>query len=95
MPGRKWTKKQRAAQGGAIRTWRPWEHSTGPQTLEGKARSSLNGVMHGTRSKAVAAFRVLDKEYRHNGMEDFDLLGQVENVRTAACLFVAENTKKG
>lgn len=37
-----WTVERRARQAEAIRRWRPWEHSTGPRTPEGKARSSRN-----------------------------------------------------
>jgi hypothetical protein len=37
-----WTSARRAKQAQAIRTWRPWEHSTGPRTPEGKARAAGN-----------------------------------------------------
>lgn len=37
-----WTPVRRAQQGLAIQRWRPWQHSTGPKTAEGKARSSRN-----------------------------------------------------
>ena len=35
----------------------PWNHSTGPRTGEGKARSRMNGWKHGERSAAVTAIR--------------------------------------
>ena len=37
-----WTPERRARQAQAIRRWRPWEHSTGPRTAEGRARSARN-----------------------------------------------------
>jgi hypothetical protein len=33
---------------------RPWEHNTGPKTEAGKARSSMNGLKHGLRSRDLA-----------------------------------------
>ena len=36
------TPEHRARQSALIRTWRPWERSTGPQSLEGKATASRN-----------------------------------------------------
>ena len=41
-----WTSARRAKQAQAIRTWRPWEHSTGPRTAEGKARAASNADRH-------------------------------------------------
>lgn len=37
-----WTQERRARQAALIRTWRPWEKSTGPRTDEGKAVVSRN-----------------------------------------------------
>lgn len=41
--GNGWTPERRARQAALIRTWRPWEQSTGPTTDEGKARTARNG----------------------------------------------------
>ena len=38
-----WTPERRARQSELIRTWKPWEQSTGPRTDEGKARTARNG----------------------------------------------------
>ena len=49
MAARKWTPEQRQQQAERIRDWRPWEHSTGPRTAEGKAAASRNGWKGGHR----------------------------------------------
>ena len=38
-----WTPERRARQAELIRTWRPWERSTGPHTDAGKVRTARNG----------------------------------------------------
>ncbi|MAF98425.1 MAG: hypothetical protein CMH26_07305 [Micavibrio sp.] len=47
-------KKERAI---LIRKTKPWEHSTGPKTAEGKAKVSQNGLKHGARSKIFTELR--------------------------------------
>ena len=37
-----WTPERRARQAAMIRTWKPWERSTGPRTIDGKARVARN-----------------------------------------------------
>ena len=37
-----WTQERRARQAALIRTWKPWERSTGARTAAGKARSIRN-----------------------------------------------------
>ena len=49
---RRWTPEERARQSAAIRKWKPWTKSTGPKTVTGKSRSSLNATKHGFRSQA-------------------------------------------
>ena len=49
MAARKWTTAQRARQAEAIRTWQPWQHSTGARTSAGKAIISSNAYRGGTR----------------------------------------------
>ena len=46
-----WTEERRKRQSELIRTWKPWEQSTGAKTDEGKAKSSLNALKHGLRAK--------------------------------------------
>ena len=45
--GNGWTSERRARQAELIRTWKPWQQSTGPRTDEGKARTARNGFKGG------------------------------------------------
>jgi hypothetical protein len=38
-----WTPERRARQAAMIQRWKPWTKSTGPRTIEGKARAARNG----------------------------------------------------
>lgn len=57
------TPEHRRQQAERIRAWSPWEKSTGPRTLEGKAAASRNAWKGGHRamlrelSRALAARR--------------------------------------
>ena len=42
-----WTPERRARQAELICAWKPWELSTGPRTVEGKARTARNGFKGG------------------------------------------------
>jgi hypothetical protein len=67
-----WTPERRARQAALIRTWKPWERSTGARTAAGKVRSSRNAdkpesfnrQMQAMR-KEVAALVSQAKEIRH------------------------------
>ena len=48
MPGRHWTRAQRAKQSALIQNWKPWKKA-GVRTPEGKAISSMNAYRGGTR----------------------------------------------
>jgi hypothetical protein len=54
-----WTSERRARQSAAIQQWRPWEHSTGPKSGEGKARVSCNSYKGGTRAMLRELARLL------------------------------------
>lgn len=43
----RWTPEARTRQAAAIRRWEPWRKSTGPKTLAGKERSSINALKTG------------------------------------------------
>lgn len=55
-----WTPERRAKQAENIRRWKPWKKSTGPRTLEGKARSSRNA----DRGVAAMEARILEARLR-------------------------------
>jgi hypothetical protein len=42
-----WSPERRAKQALLIKTWRPWERSTGPRTADGKAVSARNAYRGG------------------------------------------------
>lgn len=46
-----WTLERRQRQAELIRTWRPWEQSTGPRTDDGKAVAALNSWKGGVRQR--------------------------------------------
>ena len=41
--GSGWTPERKARQATLIRNWKPWAHSTGPRSPDGKARAARNG----------------------------------------------------
>ncbi len=51
----------------AIRRWRPWEQSTGPQSAEGKASASRNADKGGRRENVRAMSRMLRGMLREHG----------------------------
>ena len=58
MDGNKsgWTPERRARQAVLIANWRPWEHSTGPRSKQGKDNVSMNAYVHGLRSAGIIAY---------------------------------------
>ena len=44
-----WSPERRAKHAAAIQKWKPWEKSTGPKTVAGKATASQNAYKHGFR----------------------------------------------
>ena len=46
---RQWSPEQRAVHAQRIHQWKPWQKSTGPKTIEGKAIVSRNGYRGGQR----------------------------------------------
>lgn len=47
----------------AIRQWRPWDKSTGPQTAEGKSRASRNADRGGHRGNLRNFVKMLDRSF--------------------------------
>ena len=62
MAARNWTPEQRQQQAERIKTWQPWEQSTGPRTAEGKAAASRNGWKGGHRDMLRELARTLTSQ---------------------------------
>ncbi len=75
-----WTAERRAKHAAAIREWKPWSRSTGPRTVAGKARSSLNAYKHGLRSAVHLRFlRALRNQARF--VRDVEHIIRLERLR--------------
>jgi len=59
-----WTPERRQRQAEMIRQWRPWEKSTGPKTVEGKAKVSRNAYKGGTWRLLRVLAKVLKEQDR-------------------------------
>ena len=72
-----WTPERRARQAALIRTWRPWEQSTGPRTIEGKARTARNGDKLGIWKAERDKLRELKATVNDLLRRQRDLLGRI------------------
>lgn len=68
MAARNWTHEQRQQQAERIKTWKPWEQSTGPRSAEGKAAASRNAWRGGTREALRELTRVLN--FQRQALDD-------------------------
>lgn len=50
-PAKGWTPERRKRQSEAIKRWKPWNQSTGPKSLEGKAAVANNAWTGGHRAQ--------------------------------------------
>src|SRR5678815_4846846 len=57
-----WTQERKTRQAGLIHNWKPWQRSTGPRTLAGKARVSQNAYKGGTRPLLRRLARLLREQ---------------------------------
>lgn len=60
----RWTVERRARQSELIRTWKPWEMSTGAKTDEGKSRVSKNAWKGNHRQQIRDMTRMVNQEIR-------------------------------
>ena len=81
-----WTQERRAQQSALIQTWRPWEHSTGPRTADGKARTARNAFKGGQWLELQELSKVINAALREqrDAIGDLrrELLAPVLNERT-------------
>lgn len=61
-----WTKERRQRQAELIQTWRPWESSTGPRTVGGKAAVSANAYKGGHRQRLRELASLVNKQVRQS-----------------------------
>ena len=62
---RQWTQEERLKQSQIIRSWKPWERSTGARTEAGKAASKMNAYKHGGRSAKMNGIEEMLKYCRY------------------------------
>ena len=53
MKTKGWTNERRAKRAMDCKKSKPWAHSTGPKSDDGKSQSSQNATTHGMRSKVM------------------------------------------
>jgi hypothetical protein len=70
-----WTPERRAQQAAAIQRWQPWAQSTGPRSLEGKARAARNADKGGEWRETRALIREMNQLMR----QQQEALGEVED----------------
>jgi len=63
MARRNWTPEQRAKQSELIHSWKPWHHSTGAKTPDGKIKSSKNAFRFTMRKSYIFAQWLLRQSY--------------------------------
>lgn len=74
-----WTDERRARQAEMIRSWRPWERSTGPRTAKGKATAARNGDKGGTWKAESNNLRALKREFSELMRQQRDMLARVQD----------------
>ncbi len=74
MANNGWTPERRARQAELIKSWKPWQQSTGPTSAEGKARSSRNAWQGGMRQQLRTLSKDLNAELA--AMRDFNRLAR-------------------
>ena len=56
------TPEHRKIRAELVRKWKPWEHSTGPKSAEGKAVASRNGYKGGWRDQLQELSKLLREQ---------------------------------
>lgn len=79
MSGAHWTQEQRQRQREAIARWKPWERSTGPRSLEGKAKAAANSRRHGLYDAKMRAEMAHFRELLREHLEILELLEEARD----------------
>lgn len=53
MAKRVWTPEERRKHAEALQRWKPWAHSTGPKTEDGKAAAAQNALKSGLHTAEI------------------------------------------
>jgi len=69
-----WTPERRKRQAELIQNWKPWAHSTGPRTAEGKAKTARNADKGGSRQMLRELSRTLRAAMSEQQEEMADLI---------------------
>lgn len=69
-----WSAERRARQAELIKTWKPWEKSTGPKTAVGKASSSNNASRPDSFNSQMRLLRRLLKALKRQAKEIYGKL---------------------
>jgi len=69
-----WTQERRKRQAELIKNWKPWAHSTGPRTAEGKAKTARNADKGGSRQMLRELSRTLRAAMSEQQEEMADLI---------------------
>ena len=80
MSARTWSKSEREKQALAIRKWKPWTLSTGPQTSEGKKIVSRNAWKGGLGVVDRVTLKVVHAALRNQKNMLRDLTEQTHSV---------------
>ena len=91
MAARKWTNLQRKTQSRAIKRWKPWQYSTGPITVQGKATSSKNSFMGGCNSIWVRRLRQMERDMRRSKSATISATRKLESYRQEVEKRIADN----
>jgi len=79
MARRNWTPKQRARQSELIQSWKPWHHSTGAKTPEGRVKSSKNAFRFTMRKSYIFAHWLLRQSKLFRVGKAYATIEEVDN----------------
>ena len=81
MSTRKWTKEQKAQKSKEMRQWKPWQHSTGPNTAEGKAISAQNSNKDRAKLRGIKQLIVGEGILKLNEIPEYLIQIKLEHLK--------------